>query len=231
MLSLGLGGAAAAGGGPGRPVQPQQLQRMQNAMEGALGAWIANSLHPSSDAHELRTKIGSSGQIAQSGKIVLRVRPEPGGFVPGWLREATWDAYKQSTWSTSNLDFALARTGVDDSVKLLPANSLSSEVEIARYYENGQGPIDLPHGTFEIEDMPYPVQTNRLGAARFDSGPGLLIMRASFGPGRSIDSPPCERDLAVPPEEVPALDDTITESASGAMNELQKIRAVAALFP
>jgi protein-glutamine gamma-glutamyltransferase len=209
----------------------KQLQRMQNAMEGVLGAWIANFLHPSLDARECRTRIGFPGQIPLSGKIVLRVRPEPGGFVPALLREATWDAYKKETWSASNNDFFPARMGNDDNVKLLPTNTLSCEVEIARYYENGDGTLDLPHGTFEIDDVQQAlVKTNRLGVAMFESGPGLLDLRASFGPGRSIDSPPCARDLAVDEKEKPALAQVAADLKLETMTDRQKIRAVERYF-
>ena len=210
----------------------KQLQRMQSAVEGVLGAWIANFLHQSPDTRECRTRIGLAGEIPLSGKIVLRVRPEPGGFVPGLLREATWDAYKKATWSASNNEPTLARTGINDSIKLLPTNTLSSEVEIARFYENGEGMLDLPHGTFEIDDMDasVSVKTNRLGVTTFENGPGLVVLRAAFGPGRSIDSPPCARDLIVPDDEKPALALVATNLNLAGMTDHQKIRAVERYF-
>jgi protein-glutamine gamma-glutamyltransferase len=210
----------------------KQLQKMQGAMEGMLGAWIANFLHPTQDDREHRTRIGLAGEIPLSGKIVLRVRPEPGGFAPALLREATWDAFKKDTWSASNVDYALARRGTNDAVNLLPATTLSSEVEIARYYENGEGTLDLPHGTFEIDDLDESakVRTNRLGMIKFEDGPGLLILRATFGPSRSIDSPPSGRDLIVRDEEKPALDRIAMELKLEGMTDPQKVRAVERYF-
>jgi hypothetical protein len=208
----------------------KELRRAQDAMEGVLGAWIAALFRSMPDNRECQTKIGYQGPIPLSGKIALRVRPEPGGYVPPLLREATWDAYRKETWSASNNDFSMVHTGNNDIVKLLPTNTLSSEVEIARYYEDGAGTLVLPHGTFEIDDVPALVKTNRLGVAMIESGPGLLDVRAFFGPGRSFDSPPCERDLMVPEVEKPALSKVVADLKMQGMTERQKIRAIERFF-
>jgi hypothetical protein len=211
-------------------ISHKQLKSVQTAMEGALGSWIADFFHAPSDARECPTRIGAAGWIVESGKIVLRLRPEPGGFVPSLLREATWDAYKKGTWLTSNDDVSMANPGNNETVKLLPANKVSSEVEIAGYYDNGEGYLVLPHGTFEIDNVQADVKTNRLGVVKISDGPGLLDIRASFGPGRSLDSPPCDRDLLVADEEKPALAEVVTELKLAGMTDRQKIRAVERFF-
>jgi protein-glutamine gamma-glutamyltransferase len=208
-----------------------KLKSMQNTMEGVLYNWIADFLRgPPPDSRECQTRIGSAGQIPQSGKIVLRLRPEHAGFAPALLRERTWDAYRKTTWLASNDNFYAAPAGDNDSYKLLPPNPLASEVEIACYYENGSGILALPHGTFEIDNVQAYVETNRLGMARIDSGPGLLDMRATFGPGRSLDAPPCERDLMVPAEEKPVLAKVAADLKLAEMTERQKIRAIERFF-
>jgi len=208
----------------------RELRQMQSAMETALGAWIADFFRPAPDARECPTRIGAAGRIVQSGRIVLRVRPAPGGVAPALLREATWDAYKKETWLASNNVFSIANPGNNETVKLLPTNKLSWEVEIACYYENGEGILPLPHGTFEIDGVPADVKTNRLGVTKMENGPGLLDMRAFFGPGRSIDSPPCERDLMVDEKEKPALTQVAAELKLAGMTERQKIRAIERYF-
>jgi len=211
----------------------KELRSMQSAMENVLGTWLADFFRAHPDEQECRTRIGNAGQIRQSGKIVLRLRPEPGGFTPLLLREATWDAYRKETWLASNNDFSLPiNPGNNETVKLLPADKLSCEVEIACYYENGEGILPLPHGTFAIaiDDGPADVRTNRLGVTRMENGPGLLDMRASFGPGQSLDSPPCERDLMVDEKEKPALAQVAKDLKLAEMTERQKIRAVERFF-
>lgn len=207
----------------------KQLQKMQTAMESMLGAWIANFFHTSVDVRECRTKIGSFGEIPLSGKIVLRLHPEAGGFAPSLLREWTWDAYRKTTWSASNNDFMPVHDS-NDTVRLLHSNTLSSTVEIARSYEGGQGTLALPQGTFQIADIPAMVKSNRLGVVAFDTGPGLTDMNVSFGPGRSIDSPPGARDRIVPEEERPALAQIARELKLADMTDRQKLRAVEHYF-
>jgi len=208
----------------------KELKSMQDSMERILGAWIADFFQPTQDPRELQTRIGFPGPIPQSGKIVLRVRPEPGGTMPTLLREATWDAYKKETWSASNNTSADVPMGSGDIVKLLPTNTFSREVEIARYYAGGSGMLVLPHGTFEIDDVPAEVKTNRLGVVTMENGPGLLDVRVLFGPDRSIDSPPCDRDLLVDEKEKPALAQVAAELKLAGMTDRQKIRAVERYF-
>lgn len=209
-----------------------ELKRAQDSVERVLGSFIAGLMRNRVDSQELQTKIGRKWLDADSEKIILRVRPAPGGFVPPLLRQATWDAYKGEIWSVSNADFGPVRTGSDDSVKLLPTNMLASAVEIAGYYDGGQGKMPMPQGTDEINDMSAPatVKTNRLGDLMMEEGPGLLVFQSVFGPGRSIDAPPTARDLAVQPEEQPALAAVISQLKLDGMTERQKIRAIERYF-
>jgi hypothetical protein len=209
----------------------RQLRTMQTTMETALGAWIADFFRGPPDARERQTKIGAAGWVGQSGRIVLRLRPEPGGFAPALLREGTWDAYRRETWLASNNEFSLpVNPGNNDTVKLLPTNTFSSEVEISCYCENGEGFLPLPHGTFEIDDVQADVKTNRLGVTKVENGPGLLDVRVSFGPGRSLDSPPCERDLMVDEKEKAVLAQVAEDLKLAGMTDRQKIQAVRRFF-
>lgn len=211
----------------------RQLQQMQNAMEGALGTWISSFFHQSVGLRECPTRIGMPGEIPLSEKIVLRIHPDPGGIVPPLLREATWDVYKNETWLASNNDFYPARTGADDSVKLLPTNALCSDLQIARYYENGTGLLDLPQGACEIGDfniMPT-VTSNRLGQVHFDSGPNLLLYNVTFGPNRCIDAPPdTNRDFDIPERERPVISNVVAGLKLDGLLERQKIRAIERYF-
>jgi len=208
----------------------RELKTMQDSMERMLGAWIAGFFPSSPDQRECQTKIGQ-GPITVSGKIVLRVRPEPGGYAPALLREATWDAYRKGTWSASNNAFAPVPMGSGDVAKLLPTNTLSSEVEVARYYPNGSGTLALPHGTFEIDDIwAGDVQTNRLGVTMIENGPGLVDLQAAFGPGRSIDSSPGARDLLVHDDETNALARVAAELKLKGLTDRQIIRKVERYF-
>ena len=211
----------------------RQLRSMQTEMETVLGTWLAELFRQPPDSRECQTRIGVAGRIALSGKIVLRLRAQPGAFVPPRLCEATWDAYRRGTWLVTNNDFIAIAARSNDTYPLLPSNAVSSEVAIAAYYDGGKGVLPLPHGTYEIaiDNGPAEVGTNRLGMARMDNGPGLMEMRTLFGPGRSFDSPPCERDKWVPEAERGTMQKLAEDLKLDEMpSDRQKIRAVERYF-
>lgn len=210
----------------------QQLRRLQNAMEGALGGWLADLFRQPPDSRERRTTIGQPGRIKLSPRIVLRVHVPPGENPPSLLREAAYDAYKNETWWATSNDFTAISMGgpTNDAVRLLPPKTVSAAVEIARYLQGGQGPLALPHGTFEMDDLPAVVHTNRLGVTEVEAGPGLVNFYAHYGGGISLDGPPGPMDLVVPDNERLALDKVAASLGLGAMTERQRIRAVSRFF-
>ncbi len=74
------------------------------------------------------------------------------------------------------------------------------------------------------------MRTNALGVAMIDSGPGLMMCRAIFGPGKTIDSPPRQRDLQVPSTEAPALDYVARQLKLDGMSDRRKIQAIRQYF-
>ncbi len=210
----------------------QQLRRLQNAMEGALGGWLAEMFRQPQDSREWRTQIGAPGRIKQSSKIVMRVRLPPGEIPPSLLREAAYDSYKNETWWATSNDFTAISMGgpTNDTVRLMAPKKVSSAVEIARYLHGGQGPLALPHGTFELDDLPAVACTNRLGVAEIQAGPGLVNFYARYGGGASLDCPPGPVDLVVSENERPTLDKVADSLGLRAMPERQRIRAVSRYF-
>ncbi len=113
---------------------------------------------------------------------------------------------------------------------LLPPKKLFSRVEIAGYFTADEALLPLPHGTFEIDDFPGLLRTNRLGVASVSVAQALLDFRADYWTGPSMDAPPGPADLAVPEEERPALIDVAQRLGLDKMTERQKIRAVSRFF-
>jgi protein-glutamine gamma-glutamyltransferase len=210
----------------------QQLRRLQNAMEGALGGFLADLFRQQPDSRECRTMIGQTGRIKLSSTIVLRVHVPPGQNPPSLLREAAYDAYKNQTWWATSNDFAAIPMGgpTNDTIHLLPQKNVSAAIDIARYLRNGEGPLALPHGAFELDNLPAVAHTNRLGVAEIESGPGLANFCARYGGGASLDGPPGPMDLAVPDNEKPVLDHVAALLNLKGLTERQKVRAVSSYF-
>ncbi len=220
--------ALVAGAGQ---ISQQGLRRLQNAAESALGMWMSEFFRQQPDSRECRTSIGQPGRLSQSGKIVWRVRVAPGQLPPPLLRQGAFDSYKNEIWYASSNDFAsLLAPGANESVRLLPPKNVYAEIEIAGYFEGGEGPLALPHGTFEIDDMPANVRTNHLGVSSIDGAPGLLNFRARYGGGPSLDSPPGPSDTLVPDNEKTVLAKVASDLKLDMMSERQKMRAVSRFF-
>jgi hypothetical protein len=77
------------------------------------------------------------------------------------------------------------------------------------------------------------IKMNKTGAV-LAAGPGLMIFDAHFGPGATLDSPPDagtnRLDLSVPTNEVPALDQIISEMKISGATEERKLLAVRKFF-
>jgi len=208
----------------------QELRRIQNALEGALGGLIADMFHQPADARECRTSIGQPGELALSGRIIWRLTPDKSGFVPPLLRQAIYDGYRNETWSCSSNDFTPAPNRTADNYQLLPPKSLVVETHIAGYYENGEGLLAAPHGTFEVGNSGSIVRTNRLGWIDLENAPGLVDCIARWGPGASLDPPPSPADLAVDPHETNVMAQVVADLGLKKMSERQRIRALTHFF-
>jgi len=208
----------------------QGLRYVQNSMETALGGWIADLLRSSIDPRECRTRIGHGGDFPLSGKIVLRLRVPPGDVPPSLLREGAYDSYRKGTWTAGTNEFAQVSAILHGTAKLLPPKKVFSKVEIAGYFPDGEGLLPLPHGTFEIEDFPGLLRTNRLGVASVQAAQTLLDYQADYWTGPSLDAPPGPADLVVPEDERAALMEVAASLGLEQLNERQKIRAVSRFF-
>jgi hypothetical protein len=209
----------------------QGLKQLQDRMERALGTLIADFFRSKSDPRECTTSIGKVGPVLLSGKIVLRVRVPAGDIPPALLREGAYDSYRMGTWTAGTNEFAQVGINTNGSARLLARKKIFSKVEIASYYPDGEGLLDIPHGTFQIEDFPGLLRTNRLGVLKVMEGPGLLDVHADYWTGPSMDGPPGPMDLGVPPDERPVLLSLAADLGLDKMNdERQKIRAVNRFF-
>jgi hypothetical protein len=210
----------------------QQLRRLQNAMEGALGGWLADIFRAPQDSRECRTMMGHEGRLKLSNKIVLRLRALPGEIPPPLLRETAYDSYKNETWWATSNDFAsMPMSGsTNDTLRILPKKAIGSAVEIAEYLRDGTGTLALPHGTFELENFPAVARTNRLGVLDVESGQGLMNVYAHYGGGLSLDGPPAAMDLTVPENESAVLEQVADDLHLYQMTERQRIRAVSLFF-
>ncbi len=181
--------------------------------------------HSRTDPSQSMTAIGQIGELKLSPRIIIRLEPSQVGVAPQYLREASYckySPYNQSWFARTNF-FPVPAQADNNTWILLPAKKAANTVKIACYLEGlsedvPQGVLPLPSGTCRLENLPASsssVQTNQTGVV-LATGPGLMIFDARYGPGATMDSPPDPAtngfgDLAVPTNEIPALNRVLAE--------------------
>ena len=203
---------------------------LQVTLENSLGYWISRHWGRELDMRQTETAIGRVGRLHLSGRIVLRLQPEPGSPVPERVRQFSYNKYNERTWSAVSNKFEGITVGSGDAVSLLPAKPIRFGARIAVYLSQGRGFLYLPQGTSELHDLPVVLETNYMGVAKVQEGPGLLDYLATFGPGRSIDGPPGEPDLNVPDEERPVLAQVCEQLKLAEKTEPEKLQTIQQFF-
>ncbi|MFA5139341.1 MAG: transglutaminase-like domain-containing protein [Elusimicrobiota bacterium] len=177
------------------------LHGLQHTIEVVATDLFFGVIHPEKNPSRTHTAIGSIGTLKQSGRILLRVRPGAGQPAPPLLRNACYDLVKGSEWFARNTEFKDAPRGpAEGSWELGPLREKRWSARISMPLKDGEGLLPLPSGAFLAEDLPAAsVALNRLGAARVQYGPSDAEFRVFFEPKASVDAPPGETDLQVPP--------------------------------
>jgi hypothetical protein len=204
-------------------------------------------LRPKTDARQSITSMGHIGKLKLSPRIVIRLEPQNGSPAPTYLREATYRSYqsRDQAWQAGSAGNEFTEvSGETGGLNwiLLPGVTNQSAARIACYL-NGwsadlkvpEGLLPLPTGCSRLEKLPVvtPPKMNRTGAV-LASGPGLVIFNARFGSGATFDSPPDAvtnlLDSSVPTNELPALDQVISEMKISDVGEERKLQAVQSFF-
>ena len=209
----------------------QQLHALHANVEGALARWFVGLFNRQPNLEESQTAIGRVGRISLSGNIVLRVQPEPAGSPPTLLREASYDLYKNGVWRSSQSEFVTVFVETNDVAVLQEPKKLNFAVRIAGYLRGGRGQLALPHGAYELQNFPAVLETNRLGIAKIQEGPGLLNLTAYYGPGKSCDAPAnTNADLEIPRNEKLVLAQIARELNLDGQSERKKIEIIGKFF-
>jgi hypothetical protein len=218
------------------------LGRLEQVVEGNAAQWLMRFIRQQTDPMQSITALGQIGRLKLSGSIVIRLQPKNGDPPPPYLREASYRNYRLQAWYAGS-----ARDGFESishetnetTWVLLPGKTNLATVNIACYLNgtakgsgNPVGLLPLPTGSGRLENLnAYLLQKNNAGAVLAE-GPGLVIFDAGYGPGATLDSPPDTNswDLLVPTNEMPALDQVISEMKLSGLDEPQTLRAVNGFF-
>ncbi|HEY5041724.1 MAG TPA: transglutaminase domain-containing protein [Verrucomicrobiae bacterium] len=227
------------------------INQAQVAIQNFNAQWLARFFGQHTDPLQSMTSMGQIGRLKLSAKIVVWLEPQKVGQVPDYLREASYRVYdaRHQTWYAGGTlsDFESVPPEPDNtSWVLVPGKTGAASVNIACYL-NGrstdgdpQGVLPLPAGSSRLENLPavssvIALQKNQNGTV-LAIGSGLMIFDARYGPDATLDAPRDIQstngfDLAVATNEIPALDQVISEMKIPVTDDDQaKLRIVKKFF-
>jgi protein-glutamine gamma-glutamyltransferase len=196
-----------------------------------------------------------TGKLELSGKIVIRLQPVNGAHPPTYLREASYRKFQETSYAgrrqmaweagNTNNDYPEVYETPRDS-GIWPLNGYSanrSVVNIACYLDGANpndkypdGLLPLPSDCNRLESLrAYFVYQNNIGAVLAE-GPRLLIFEARFGSGDVMDVRPevdtyvTNEDVLVPTNEMPALQQVISQLDLSGKSEDEKLSTINQFF-
>ncbi len=188
------------------------LNMLHKTVEDKTIGWLRDSLQSNTDPYRAATNIGNIGTLKLSDRIVLRVTSESGYDPPFHLREASYNTYLSPKWLASRSRFENISSELDQTT-WWPASERSGRVEsrpedrkisVAEHLDSGKGMLKLPNGMYEISTLPIAkITQNQYGAVKVEEGPGFINYHVKYSPDNCFDSPPSEKDLAIPEKEKP----------------------------
>ena len=186
-------------------IQLHQLQRYLEQNETLLR--LFGALSQDTDPYQSMTAIGDIGTVKLSNRVIFRVKSDTRSQPPLLFREAIYNTYKSSKWYAARSKFRPIQPETDGTTWNIQSDSKGyRRITISSYLKDGKGILKLPTGTFQIQDLPVlRLSSNQYGTLKVEEGPRVITYQGVFSPYHSVDSPPEENDLAVPPEELPVL--------------------------
>lgn len=196
------------------------LNMLQKTVEKKAIGWLTDSLQSDADPFRSTTNIGNIGTLKLSNRIIFMVTPESGHEPPFHLREASYNTYLSPQWLAlrtrfENIDPELDRTTwklAREKSGLVESRPEDRKIFISERLDSGKGMLKLPNGAYEISNLPMvKMGRNQFGAVKVEEGPGFINYDIQYSPDNCYDSPPTEKDLAVPEKEKPHMARVIQE--------------------
>jgi transglutaminase-like putative cysteine protease len=187
------------------------LDGLHSYVEGKAVEWYSNLFGAERSPYKTATAIGDIRSLKPSSRILFRVKPGSKTEPPVLLREATYNLYKSGRWFASRSDFKPLRPDTDGmSWGLQPDLGTDEFMVISTYLRRGKGILKLPKGASRIDELPVArAELNQYGAVKVDEGPGLINYRVRYREGTSLNDPPSQTDLTIPPNEAAAITECV----------------------
>ncbi|HVV01432.1 MAG TPA: transglutaminase domain-containing protein, partial [Verrucomicrobiae bacterium] len=211
------------------------LSRLQKYVENLNVFWFAGGGSRKGDAAETRMAIGKIGRIQNSSSILVRLETVGHSPAPSLLREGSYRIYREGSQSWVSGDVADEFTQVGESNEtsylLVPGKQDHGKVSISCFLPGGKGLLPVPQPVSRLDRLFVFNLQRSPGAALLAEGPGFVSFDANYGPGLSVDAPPIlDNDLAIPPGELPGIQEAAGQIKLIGTNRLQILDSVAGFF-
>ncbi|MGB8702311.1 MAG: transglutaminase domain-containing protein [Thermosynechococcaceae cyanobacterium] len=185
------------------------------------------------------TQIGNRGVLQLSDAILFRVAPisdarsnRSVATFPLYIREATYNQYHAGAWRAVQAQFVSQASQTNPQRWILGSLSPNTTaVRISSNLSQRESLLKLPIGTSQIDHLAVEgMQVNQYGTVAVKGHPGALTYTAQFDPTQSLDSPPTQLDLAVPPIEQPTMQKILQLLDLKGKAEQETVKTIAAFF-
>src|SRR5262249_44191567 len=152
------------------------------------------------DPYRSLTAMGTIGELKRSGRIVLRVYPEPGTPAPELLSQASYNAFFGETWLARGAPLgSLAPSGDGATWRLGDPSESAHHLRIVSELEDGATVLPLPQGSFQIARLAADdLKQNRLGTVRVRVAAARADYDVRFSPRTRSEAEPTDDDLFIP---------------------------------
>ncbi|MFC1851323.1 transglutaminase domain-containing protein [candidate division CSSED10-310 bacterium] len=194
------------------------LHQLQQIIDARSWEWFSKDSYNRKDLKRSFTFMGELGQLKLSDRIVFRVRMQTAQQQATLLKAVTYNVYQnvpntgRTVWMARKSGITSIAPGHDGGTWILdPYSGEADTISISETLGPGIGILKLPPGTFRISNLPVAkLQLNQLGTVSIEDGPGLVSYTVHAHDTVSVVSEPGKRDLAIPAEDLPAVQ-SITE--------------------
>ncbi|MBF0369818.1 MAG: transglutaminase domain-containing protein [Magnetococcales bacterium] len=202
-LAVGMGYVGQAG-----------LNQLQEVMAEQYSEWLIEMFAGEKDSFKRRTAIGDVGRLKGSGRILFRVQANPLDVEPLLLREGSFNLFMGSEWHASRPGFR-AMTPLNQSGTWQLGEKGAGKpirIHVWKDFSRGRGVLPIPLGTYQLQELLVQrMQFNRFASVKVDEGPPFPGYGLLYQKKQSQSDAPDDRDLQVPVEELPVLQEIVQE--------------------
>ncbi len=189
------------------------LQQLNKQLENQVVSWLSNNAGQEVDATKKQTSMGEVGALKQSNDIIFRVNSQTKNNSSLLLRQATYNKYQSSVWIAVKPDFTDVKPDSNGTTWQLGNKAdNSSMMTISGNFNQGQGLLKLPNGTFTIDNLPVSqMEKNKYGTIKVAGKINDFAYTVNYNDHLSFDGLPTIDDLKVSPQETAAINQIVSK--------------------